>query len=285
MTDLEKPREHGENRQLDKVGGVIQHLEHWPPSDFLGHSLIKLWDDGRYGLHLHFRTAFCVGHLPAQQYCVRFENGSKYFDVLDNRFPSGAKHRLGDHDTRANRRQRSVLVPIGNRSNLSEQRGCRPTPTMVWLQALDECPHSTSDTGHHVARPAKSARLSLGGLPPAKFGKRVYDRELDLALFFGNRNGEQPHEVVERGSELVCGFSDKDAEVRRRRVDSRNSIQTATLAVYISPASIGYALPEFLGCSVEGLSMFMSPPELPEDVVEFYRQRSGGHVHDCAGKR
>jgi hypothetical protein len=285
MTErLEELREAGENVAFDEISTVVQHGEHWPTSDFLGKSLVELWHDGRYGLHCHLRTVVVVGHVPPNEYCIRFENGSEILNPPENDAALDPKNRLGKHRGRPSRRQRTVLVPVGNGAQLPEQRGLRPSPAVVWLQTLDECPHAARHA-RQVLPHARELLLFSLGKPAEKLQGRIHNRELDLMLLFGEGRGEHPGEMVQTRTQLVSRFADVHPEIGRTFVDPLHAVDHSALAVTVASSFVDIRFPKNFSGLVESFSVFLSAPELPEEVREFYRQRVNGRLrHVCAGE-
>src|SRR5262249_37275830 len=138
--------------------GISEQIDNWPPLDFLCHSLIENWQQGKFGLHYHIETSRRLLNRPAGKHCARFENPVK--DLMLN-----GRTRLIENihvDSRcggSGRQDAAMLVPIINHLDLPEEFGFRPLPAMVWLQTLDECPYGAANT-------APYARHHMGGTTP-----------------------------------------------------------------------------------------------------------------------
>ena len=251
--------EHGQNGVLDEIAGISKCADDWNPVDLLRRGMVENWNECKMGLHLHFGTSLAIASLEPGQYCARFENPTK--SLLRKQFHRSGNHKV--HVAVMNRcrsgHKLAVLVPVVNGPQLPEQRGLRPLPAVVWLQALDECSYATPHAGHLVPR-------------PGKFFAATTQRELDVAFFlFGLRPRKYEYQVVKCAAKVMGRIANHCGEVSRNRHNVGDPHDESALSVYIRSEGIEVRFKKGLGKILNSLDVLVRPPDLPADRLEWVR--------------
>lgn len=236
--ELEEPLESGQDFIFDKHSRMRQRRDDWQPSDLVGRSVTENWHQRKFGIHLHFGTSLTVAHLEPDDYCAHFEVPSEAF--------------LASQASGSGGRQGSMLVPIVDYRYVPEECGFRPLPAVVRLRPLHCCPYSTRNPYDVALRPDKE--------PPPP----IHQRELDMSLLrFRAWSGEQEHQVIERGSEVVGSVSDEDAQDRGHGLSLDDLDGEPAFMVLLRSKSIEVRLQERMGRIVHRMDVLSCPPELP----------------------
>jgi hypothetical protein len=257
-----KTFEHGQDFVFDKIASFAQRANYWSSPDRLWHSIIENWLQGEYGIHLHFGTNLAIAHLKAGNYCARFERPPEFFFSKQSRLASDNQIQSRIRKGGRRRQEGAVLVPLVNNVNLPKQLGLRPFPAMIWLQPLDQCSH-----------PAGNSRHPLGGVGKVLPGFHKWKK--DIALFAWRWPSKQKHQMVQCGSQVVGGIANEEIHQRRHRIDITELGNEPALAVLLKNESIEARAQETVGRILNRLDVFMGPPELPPQILQFIRHKLG----------
>jgi hypothetical protein len=147
----------------------------------------------------------------------------------------------------------SMLVTVIEVSDQGQQRREMSVPSVVRLHSLDSCPHINSQRFDPARREVSSI---------------VEDRKLQLSLVSGGiltsiMNGGGVDKVIQGGSQIVntVAYHNRPIVKRRRSFDIEDYAVAAAVSVSLSAEDIRFAVHPKPDVGINGLGMFVSPPD------------------------
>lgn len=215
---LDKLRRETLDNFRDLIGDRAKGRNYWKAL-YRDASLPERHARGEVRLHLHVQRSL-------GDFCAVFQH---FPPVADNdlgivRLPCrNEPERLRP---RRNYLNHAVLVRIVQFCEQEQGIPSSPTPSFVWLQALDDCLMFRAKTLDHVA----SANCELTPSPILGFTALEYRK-------LGSRCGcvrieqrQLPSQVVQRGAQIVCDLADGDPPLQRRGPDFTSSVDLLRLS-------------------------------------------------------
>src|SRR5439155_1307471 len=101
--------------------------------------------------------------------------------------------------------------------------------------------------------------------------------KLDVALFsWRSRMGKQKHQVVQHRHQIVGGIADENAEQRRDRFDVSELGNEPAMSILLKNESVEVRCQKIVGNRLSRIEVFLRPPELPPQIIQFIRHALDG---------
>lgn len=181
-------------------------------------SIVKDWLEDRICLHLHFRTSSRTGNFEPGEYCADLQPAATGLLTLDLDLPVFDDFAVEAFDARPRQSNSSVLVPVIQGREASEQVVARRIRSVVRLVPLKECQRfRTNSRQSSVDVFEKVFTAAIG-------------RESDLV---GLGIGETEGDVVKSGAVVARNIPNEQTEFSGKRLNSRNTCNKVAFSLHL----------------------------------------------------